>query len=86
MDDMDNKSFRLALLALAFALYILLGISEARGEMTTCRLASQILGNKQRVCVFTQCNHRAVFSSLANAPMQPPSSASAAWRMHHAHV
>ena len=52
MDDMDNKSFRLALLALAFALYILLGISEARGEMTTCRLASQILGNEQRVCVF----------------------------------
>ena len=57
MDGMDNKSFRLALLALAFALYILLGISEARGEMTTCRLASQILGNNQRVCVFTGANN-----------------------------
>ena len=54
---MDNKSFRLALLALAFAVYILLGISEARGETTTCRLASQILGNKQRVCVFNGSNN-----------------------------
>ena len=57
MDDMDNKSFRLALLALAFAIYILLGISEARGKMTTCRLESQILGDKQRVCVFVGANN-----------------------------
>ena len=57
VDDMDNKSFRLALLALAFAVYILLGISEARGETTTCRLASQILGNDQRVCVFVGANN-----------------------------
>ena len=57
VDDMDNKSFRLALLALAFAVYILLGISEARGETTTYRLASQILGNKQRVCVFIGANN-----------------------------
>ena len=57
MDGMDNKSFRLALLAIAFLFYILLGISEARGEMTTCRLASQILGNKQRVCVFIGANN-----------------------------
>ena len=54
---MDNKSFRLALLALAFALYILLGISEARGEMTTCRLASQLLQGNTRVCVFVGANH-----------------------------
>ena len=57
VDDMDNKCFRLALLALAFAVYILLGISEARCETTTCRLASQILGNKQRVCVFIGANN-----------------------------
>ena len=54
---MDNKSFRLALLALAFAVYILLGISEARGETTTCRLASQILANNQRICVFVGANN-----------------------------
>ena len=54
---MDNKSFRLALLALAFAIYILLGISEAKGKTTTCRLASQILGDKQRVCVFVGANN-----------------------------
>ena len=57
MDGMDNKSFRLALLALAFAIYILLGISEAKGKTTTCRLASQILGDKQRVCVFVGANN-----------------------------
>ena len=57
MDGMDNNSFRLALLAIAFLFYILLGISEARGEMTTCRLASQILGNEQRVCVFIGANN-----------------------------
>ena len=57
MDDMDNKSFRLALLGLAFAIYILLGISEAKGKTTTCRLASQILGNDQRVCVFVGANN-----------------------------
>ena len=54
---MDNNSFRLALLAIVFLFYILLGISEARGEMTTCRLASQILGNNQRVCVFVGANN-----------------------------
>ena len=54
---MDNKSFRLALLGLAFAIYILLGISEAKGKTTTCRLASQILGDKQRVCVFVGANN-----------------------------
>ena len=57
MDGMDNKSFSLALLALAFLFYILLGIDEARGKTTTCRLASQILGNKQRVCVFIGANN-----------------------------
>ena len=54
---MDNKSFRLALLALAFAVYILLGISEARGETTTCWFASQILGNKEGVSVFIGANN-----------------------------
>ena len=54
---MDNNSFRLALLAIAFLFYILLGISEARGEMTTCRLASQILGNELRVGVFIGANN-----------------------------
>ena len=54
---MDNKSFRLALLGLAFAIYILLGITEAKGKTTTCRLASQKLGDKQRVCVFIGANN-----------------------------
>jgi len=58
MDDMDNKSFRLSLLALIVIAYLLLGVNEARGEkMTTCRLASQILGNDQRVCVFVGANN-----------------------------
>ena len=54
---MDNNSFRLALLAIAFLFYILLGISEARGKMTTCRLASQLLQGNTRVCVFVGANH-----------------------------
>ena len=55
VDDMDNKSFRLALLASFCCLH--LARNKARGETTTCRLASQILGNKQRVCVFIGANN-----------------------------
>ena len=57
---MDNKSFYLTLLALAFICYIFAGVNKARGEeskMTTCRLASQMLGNNQRVCVFVGANN-----------------------------
>tara|TARA_R100000988_G_C3868829_1_gene102774 strand:+ start:144 stop:449 length:306 start_codon:yes stop_codon:yes gene_type:complete len=57
---MDNKSFYLSLLAMVVVLYLLIGIQEAKGEdkvKTTCRLASQILVNKQRVCVFVGANN-----------------------------
>mgnify|MGYP001235398177 CR=1 FL=1 len=57
MDDLDNKSFSLILFALFLLMYLLAGIQEARGKMTTCRLASQILGNNQRVCVFVGANN-----------------------------
>ena len=58
MDDLDNKSFSLILFAIFLLMYLFAGIQEARGKMmTTCRLASQILGNNQRVCVFVGANN-----------------------------
>ena len=57
MDDLDNKSFFLAILFVFIFLYIILGVEHARSKMTTCRLASQILGNNQRVCVFVGANN-----------------------------
>ena len=55
MDDMANKYVSLILLLL-----LLLPTASAKEDnvkMTTCRLASQILGNNQRVCVFTGANN-----------------------------
>ena len=55
---MANKYVSLILLLL-----LLLPTASAREDdstsikMTTCRLASQILGNNQRVCVFTGANN-----------------------------
>ena len=55
MDDMANKYVSLILLLL-----LLLPTASAKEDnvkMTTCRLASQILGNNQRVCVFVGANN-----------------------------
>ncbi len=55
MDDMANKYVSLILLIL-----LLLPTASAKEDnvkMTTCRLASQILGNNQRVCVFIGANN-----------------------------
>ena len=52
---MANKYVSLILLLL-----LLLPTASAKEDdvkMTTCRLASQILGNKQRVCVFIGANN-----------------------------
>ena len=52
---MANKYVSLILLLL-----LLLPTASAKEnnvKMTTCRLASQILGNNQRVCVFTGANN-----------------------------
>ena len=52
---MANKYVSLILLLL-----LLLPTASAKEDnvkMTTCRLASQILGNNQRVCVFTGANN-----------------------------
>ena len=52
---MANKYVSLILLLL-----LLLPTASAKEDdvkMTTCRLASQILGNKQRVCVFVGANN-----------------------------
>ena len=52
---MANKYVSLILLIL-----LLLPTASAKEDnvkMTTCRLASQILGNKQRVCVFVGANN-----------------------------
>ena len=52
---MANKYVSLILLIL-----LLLPTASAKEDnvkMTTCRLASQILGNNQRVCVFTGANN-----------------------------
>ena len=55
MDDLDRKSFYIALLVMFFVMYIFAGIVSAK--MTTCRLASQVLINKQRVCVYVGANN-----------------------------
>ena len=55
MDGMANKYVSLILLLL-----LLLPTASAKEDdvkMTTCRLASQILGNNQRVCVFVGANN-----------------------------
>ena len=55
MDGMANKYVSLILLLL-----LLLPTASAKEDnvkMTTCRLASQILGNNQSVCVFTGANN-----------------------------
>jgi hypothetical protein len=69
MDNLDSKPFFLAMTILIIFTYILIAAlttnaSSAYAEddsstkvMTTCRLASQILGNNQRVCVFTGANN-----------------------------
>ena len=48
-------------LSSSFALFvsfsIVLEANEPKKQMTTCRLASQILGNNQRVCVFVGANN-----------------------------
>ena len=54
---MDNKPFLLALFVIIILIYLFAGIQEARGKMTTCRLASQIVGKGQRVCVFVGANN-----------------------------
>ena len=54
---MDNKPFLLALFVIIILIYLFAGIQEARGKMTTCRLASQILANNQRICVFVGANN-----------------------------
>tara|TARA_A100001015_G_C14970475_1_gene704881 strand:+ start:1004 stop:1294 length:291 start_codon:yes stop_codon:yes gene_type:complete len=52
---MDRKSFYLALLTIFVMMYLFAGIVNAK-KMTTCRLAKQVLVNKQRVCVFIGAN------------------------------
>ena len=54
---MDSKPFFLALFVIVIVIYLFAGIQEARGKMTTCRLASQIVGKGQRVCVFVGANN-----------------------------
>ena len=54
---MDNKPFLLVLFVIVIVIYLFAGIQEASGKMTTCRLASQIVGKNQRVCVFIGANN-----------------------------
>ena len=56
MDALDRKSFYLALLTMFVVMYLFVGIVSAK-KITTCRLASQILGNNQRVCVYSGANN-----------------------------
>jgi hypothetical protein len=56
MDDLDRKPFYIAMLTIFVVMYLFIGIVNAK-KMTTCRLASQILGNDQRVCVFVGANN-----------------------------
>ena len=52
MDDMAYKHVSLILLLLLLPTASAREDDSTSVEMTTCRLASQILGNNQRVCVF----------------------------------
>jgi len=55
---MANKYIRIALLVLLFIPTALAEEDDSTSvKMTTCRLASQILGNDQRVCVFVGANN-----------------------------
>jgi len=55
---MVNKYIRIALLVLLFIPIALAEEDDSTSvKMTTCRLASQILGNDQRVCVFVGANN-----------------------------
>jgi len=56
VDALDRKSFYLALLTMLVVMYLFVGIVSAK-KITTCRLASQILGNNQRVCVYSGANN-----------------------------
>ena len=54
---MVGKSFHIVIIIIFLLMYLIVGIKEARGKMTTCRLASQILANNQRICVFVGANN-----------------------------
>jgi len=64
LDDMVNNDFsRITLLVIVYICFLLVNTlayaedDSTSEKMTTCRLASQILGNKQRVCVFVGANN-----------------------------
>ena len=57
---MVNQRFCLTVLIIivfCIAFSIVLFAKENNVKMTTCRLASQMLGNNQRVCVFVGANN-----------------------------
>ena len=60
LDDMDHKRFFVKILVLicfAILFSIVVGAEEQKKKMTTCRLASQLLQESTRVCVFVGANH-----------------------------
>ena len=64
LDDMANNDFsRITLLVIVYICFLLANSTlyaeddSTSQKMTTCRLASQILGNQQRVCVFVGANN-----------------------------
>ena len=57
---MDHKRFFVKILVIIcfdILFSIVLEANEPKKQMKTCRLASQILGNNQRVCVFIGYNN-----------------------------
>ena len=58
MDDMAYKHVRVITVFVVFYICCLWSMFAFGNEIkTTCRLASQILGNNQRVCVFVGANN-----------------------------
>ena len=58
MDDMAYKHVRVITVFVVFYICCLWAMLALGNEIkTTCRLASQILGNDQRVCVFVGANN-----------------------------
>jgi hypothetical protein len=54
---MDNHTFHITIIVVLIVTILIMVAYGEEKRMTTCRLASQILYNKQRICVFVGANN-----------------------------
>ena len=57
LDDMDNHTFHITIIVVLIVTILIMIAYGAETKMTTCRLASQLIVNKQRVCLFLGANN-----------------------------